>query len=102
MRKKFWNWEIWVWKIGGEIGERERCEDVGKWGKVLLGEERGRGKSGRDSGGVRLDVESREACEELRRALLFSRLELPRLPFPIPQSVSFIFYSSILIPYPNT
>lgn len=85
---------------------------MGEWGEVLLGEEREREKSGRNSGGVCLDVESREAFEELRRAILFSWLEFPRLPFPIPQSVSvliffsffffFFFYFSILLKFPHS
>ena len=70
---------------------------MGIWGKVLLGEER-RWESGRDSGGVRMDVESGEAFEELRRSLLLSGMEFSSLPFPILESVSCVplnskFYS---------
>ena len=60
---------------------------MGIWGKVLLGEER-RWESGRNSGGVGVDVESGEACEELRRSLLLPGMEFSSLPFPILESVS--------------
>ena len=61
---------------------------MGIWREMLLGE---KGKGGkketgrrrRDSCSVCLDVESREALEELRSALRFFGLGFSRLPFRV-------------------
>lgn len=72
-----------------EEEEEEEGEDVGLRGQVLLGKEIGRRREGwRGSGGVRMDVKSREALEELRSALRLSGMEFPGLPLAIPQYVS--------------
>lgn len=66
-----------------------KIEDVGIRRKVLLGKKGESWESGRNSCGVRMDVEPRASPEELCPALLVSRLEFPRLSLPIPQHVSF-------------
>lgn len=70
----------------------EGRENVGIWGEILLGD-KGRGWKNetvswrRDSCGVCLDVESREALEELCSALRFSGLGFSCLPFTVPKHV---------------
>lgn len=67
-------------------GRVEGRENVGIWGEILLGEKGKRGKKEkwwRYSCSVRLDVQSREALEELCSTLRFFGLGFSRLPFRI-------------------